>query len=732
MNRIQISKAGVNFVAGLTMLFIMIGTSPLLQAQTICFPGIGGLAGPPTIDGIVEAYRLNYTNVSIHEDLGWNGALRVNLSANLGASRATVFQAGTTSSPAFLYLSFKVDAPPPGQDNTIVLQFSTDNNSADDWRIFIQPFSTATSGANFSGDTQSPQSVTYWRNSANWNNASNAVSNPQTAGAGFWLYDNMKFSKELAVDGSSWAIELKIPWLTTVPPNYGTDSSQGIYFPTSGTFNIYFDVLSTETLTAMVTEDPWPPSGTIPPGAPYFLTQMTPDSSNYSKWATASLDSGQCSGGVSLAYDDIGVVDPNSNPNDPNSPIVAQIRRYDPGPPGFPEATEADCQNRSEDYQWPATQGPTNTFVARPNNTGANPAKVSATFWIADWGIPGPQDPNNPNPSADWAPLGVQFQNTNLMPPAPPNPACPNYGINKNSCLGVSGNPTNESPIGPGKGNLTATWNLTYRWSCLYARYADNDHCIQVNLDSSDPSVIFSNKSVQRNILVVPGSGFSHSAIFSDRSFGKPPLGRASHELLVFAEESIQKYTRDGDYYHATCPFTRGVTNVPTYGTTNVSSRDRATATTTTKGQASCNKYSEFSQLPADLFPKGLAESSTWMARGYLKMGDYLIINNNKYEYAKLVGGFGAVVGHEKAIAQWTHNLTGPACTGGGAACLEKLPNGINMYRAQLPPNSTLQVRASVVPGGCGADWPKLIGVFLFAGVFAVGALAYWPNRKRA
>src|SRR5207249_10580462 len=108
--------------------FVMLAIAGVAGAQTdVCITGVGGLGGVPTIDGQVEG------------DAGWNNAVRLNLSGDLGASTATKMMLGIAGTS--LYLGLEVSAPGITRDTTVVLAFSAnDGNAANDWRLHIQPF----------------------------------------------------------------------------------------------------------------------------------------------------------------------------------------------------------------------------------------------------------------------------------------------------------------------------------------------------------------------------------------------------------------------------------------------------------------------------------------------------------------------------------------------------------------------------------------------------------------
>jgi opacity protein-like surface antigen len=572
------------------LFILMIGTAmmfmfslPVQGQDDLCVSDIGGLAGNPDIDGVVE------------DDAGWNGATRVNLSADLGVTRSAVFQLGKRS--GFFYISFVVDTPVPGSDNTIVLVFSTDGNPAHDWRIHIQPFDVGI----VNGTNQVPHVVTYWRDSITWNNAG-ATAN--TAAPGFWLKDNTKFSK----DPLHWAIEIKIPIETNVA-NASLDSK--IYFPSASTFSLYANVLSTSVLLGTYTQDPWPAGNIITPGVSSFLTRNTPPSSD---WGTLSLFSRPACTGVSLVRSNIGVKDPLNLAN-----IINSMRRYTPLG-GFPETNMSQCDALANNHLWPGTKGPLNIFVAKPLNGMAAAKPVSAEFRVANWGIPGPND---------WRPIGEVAGGLGLSPPTVP-------------ATGSNTNPTPQSSIAPATfGDLTSTWELSYKQSCLYSHRPHQ--CIQVNLDSTDPSTIFLNKSVQRNMDFVTASTFTQDAEISARGYGSPPGGSSNHGFVITVDTEVIKYGKQKDYI-------------------------------------------KYSTETFNWVPQKSKEAMAWVARGYIKTGKYLIINDKKYEYTKAVGGFGYVAEHTGDVKNWHQHLEGEG--------LEKIKDDI--YTIGIPPGKVAGVTTTI------------------------------------
>jgi hypothetical protein len=331
----------------------------LLASQTaaaqndMCMPGIGGLAGTPTIDGIVDGYTgpgpLNF-------DAGWNGATRWNLSGDNGATTAAKLQTGIAG--GFLYLSWVVDTPVTSGDDTIVVGFSTSAGAATDWRIHITPFDTPP--ADNSG--LAPFTIVYWRDSGTWNSGGIA----QNAN-GLWPMLNTSVSKA----GNRWAVEMRVPLTNNI-----ADAAQStqVYLPASGTFRFYTNVLSTFGFVDMtVVQDPWP-AGVIVAGGD-ILENHTPA---VASWGVASFNTRPQCDAVELTWADIGVEFPANS-----GTIVSNMRRSN----AVVETTDAQC-SALPDVGGPS--GPNNVYIARPRNLMSTQANnVTATYHIAYWGIPG-------------------------------------------------------------------------------------------------------------------------------------------------------------------------------------------------------------------------------------------------------------------------------------------------------------------------------------------------------
>lgn len=557
--------------------------APFAQDNQMCIPALGGLTGfPTTTDGVVEG------------DNGWAKATQHNLNASNGVSRTAVMYTGTSTTD--VYIGLIVDDPPPGADNTVLFTMSTDGNCHHDWKIEIKPWDNAVTD----GPNQQPHIVDYWRDSCpnssgtpHWNLP---TSSPTSAGPGFWLADGTRVSKT----GSRWELEMKIPRETN-PVNAGNNSK--IYFPPTGEFKLYADILSTSTILGTVSQAAWPPTTTI--SGPGPLEQLAPPKSD---WGTVSLNARTACTGLSLAWNDIGTTNPDQH-----------LMRIAP-PPYPPMCTDTA-----------GPTGPNNTFFANVHNDGPNAPGVSVTFKIANWGIPS---------MSSWAPIG---------------PA------------GVSdSNPTVPDNVPSGGKTFNMNWAPTCAQSKAYHDSGHLHQCILVEMDSDDASVRFKNRGVTRNMDFVTASHFERKAEISAKGYGAPPDGRAKQQFLLSVDTRVQKYQKDGNYYIPQRPASSGKESIPTVpepGTGSIGTNGHVlTASAEVPPTAQIPSTSE-SLIPARYYPKGLSEAMIWKAYGYLKTGKKIIINGHGYENAKYVGSFGYVVGHSGPVKDWKADLRGGGLT---------------------------------------------------------------------
>jgi len=444
----------------------------------MCPPALGGLAGTPTLDGNVDG------------DNGWAAATQFNLidpTATGGTSRDVVLRVGQTST--HLYLGLIIDEPQVHQDDVLVIGLSTDTNDAHDWRLHIKPFDTALPSVGT--NNLSPHTVDYWRDSTIWNTAG-ATANP--APLATWPSANTRIQRTTS---SRWEIEIRIPREGNIA-NAG--SNNAVYFPASGSFELYVDAIST-TFLGTYTEAPWPQGSGVVPAPSLLLNESTPPKT---QWGTASFGSLPGCDGVRLTWDHIGT----------RNPTVHQILL---NPDAF---NAAKCADPGQNWT-----NPTNTFFSEPENTTtADADDVFVTYKIANWGIPS---------ASQWSqigPAGTLSGNTNPTSPA----TVPAAGFPPSTTFEVG-------------------WAPTKQQSCDYANHTHQ--CILVEMDSTNPSVRFLNRAVTRNMDFVHASTFQRDAEVSAIGYGPPPAGQTAQEFLLFVVSDTERYERVGDRF---VPFPQG------------------------------------------------------------------------------------------------------------------------------------------------------------------------------
>ncbi len=474
--------------------------TPVVAAvEDACLPSIGGLGGLPVIDGVVDTDP-TATDLT---DVGWNGATRLLLKSESGTARASVLQLGMTSTD--IYIGGVVDAPIVAETDRIVLGFSSDpspTGGSTDWRIIIQPFNAADAGATttFKGRTLDPGRVRYWRDSATWTTAA-----PATASAADWMVTGFAYAR----NGTSWSFEVKIPRAASAA---AAGPGTGIYFSPSPTpFRFYYAALATNVFFETVNQTNWPKSTLFVPAddTQIFDTQIMPAQA---QWGALSVfDRPECNG-VFLRNQDIGVVDPADGTG---QNIVQNIRRI--ADASITQTSAAQCDALADNQSWPGTQGPVNTFVARPSNSGAN-AQISATFRIADWGLPGP---------GQWVKVGS---------PAAPEP------VNPTLQQLIAAN--NNVPPNPAATRLTMDWRASYKQSCQYKFHSHQ--CIHVDLDSTDTTTTrIKTKSVERNMNFVGASQVIDEATVGTVGYAAPPSGRAAHGFALDVVSDVLSGSRE-------------------------------------------------------------------------------------------------------------------------------------------------------------------------------------------
>jgi hypothetical protein len=557
----------------------------LRQSDDDWIPPIGGLAGLPAIDGEME------------NDKGWNGALRVNLNDAYGVPRKAVIQAGLAGNDFYLGINVKGGYGPSEGDRVVVGIASTPGDATKDWRIIIEPFgSTPAAGP--------PQSALRWRNSGTWNNAGAAGTSALTTTE---LLGGVNGDVKVGFNGTEWTAEMKFK-IHNLPASAGDNDK--VYLPATGIFQIYVNALDTTTTWPYsVSQMAWPACAEIYPFSTDANTDVLENNMPApARWIRSSLnDRPECTG-ITLSWDRIGIKDP-SNP----AVIISDMRRYGP----IVEADQAAVQALPDNHNWPATKGPPNVFTAQPYNGMSNPAtKVTATFRLANWGVPSAES------------FAVIQHPAAVTPPLvnPTLPAAP------------------EATIAAGaSGDLSMTWELSYKESGIY-KYANpnpydstrSHQCIQVDLDSTDPAVRFKNKSVQRNMDFVEASVFMADARVSSRGHSPPAAGRPKHLFAITVDSSMRPY-------------------VP---------REKGTPVPEVRRESAERKFRP--QPPREpephelaQYPAGTTEMMTWIARAYRMTGINLRIAGTEYEVAGYMGGYGVVAGHKGKARLWLKDIYG-------------------------------------------------------------------------
>ncbi|HEY0150549.1 MAG TPA: hypothetical protein VGB92_01045 [Longimicrobium sp.] len=375
-------------------------------------------------------------NGIILNDFGWTRAARF------------VFQNGTPmvdgamqgiKDASNLYLSFELrDDPTFDNADAIVLGFDPGGASTNRRMIRIFPVNNG----DMPGTNQPVRSVEI----LSWNGAS--WSNPVVDPA--WLKDNMKVERISTMAGKTWNVEMKIP--------LGPGANQ-LNLPAAGDFGFFFTMVAVSG-NAVVAEHHWPTD----PGSVLDIFANPPD---VSQWGSGTRSGATCNG---VSFDALDIFT--------NHLVTSKITLNAP-----------------------------NRFFVRLNNSSINGAgtpvaanNVSATFRIANFGLPGP-----------WA----------NIPTAGGNP--------------VTGN----LPAGATVTLQTGLWSLS---GAQQTDYANHPHqCILVELDSPDPNTMFLNRSAWRNFDFGWASLFQRTAEVATAGYPRPRRGTNQRFRLrvVRAERTI-------------------------------------------------------------------------------------------------------------------------------------------------------------------------------------------------
>lgn len=609
------------------------------HAADVCIPYIGSVTGGPTHDGLVRG------------DVGWNGAAQLNLDGNandnMDSATSAVYLGRRGSN---LYLGFDVEEPAGDTGyTTIVIFLSPDTSQAGepdygegpgDWRIHINPFGAG--GAIKEGGV--PETIAYWRGRPWCGEGHCCRDNPPAssccmdqctdparksyAGSGHFLYNATRVGRS----GNRWSVEMVIPF----------SNEGGIELPSNASFKLYTNILKTYDLAQIdaVLQTPWPEDQRLSHST-YNLDVADIPKAN---WGTASFTSRPECTGVYFSASDVGVWHEGALRN--------TIRREQ----------NPDCASN-------VASGPTNEFRATVHSDlqGSAP-EVSATFRIADFGLPGPNDND-----ADWTVISADSAE--------------------------NGNPTALQPVGSGPTGSTfkTFWSLTGLESCEYAP-PSNHQCLLVELSSPSGTTRFKNRSVVRNMNFVEASSFSHSAKLSAVGYGPPPDGN-EHTFLLHVENVRQAYKLvdgfhiptkrwvaspgqeghwvdhpfDPDYWRPVLepPVEEPPIGVPPPAGPAVHSGSPKQAGGSGEIPAPPTPRLEVlgqmpvteRPIPEAAYPGGLDEAIIATVKGFRVIDDKLDIGGRTFTNVEYIGTFAYFVGHErsemsgKATTEWSYRI---------------------------------------------------------------------------
>ena len=475
-------------VSYLCLTGVVLLSLPLRATQAnyrLCFTQVVGLPitnqnQPPTIDGLIVG------------DPGWTQAFRYEFGNGTGYPKGAV---QGIKDATFLYLSVEIhnDATYDNSDLIVlVLSPSGGVTGTDDRRIHIYPNQDNTNR----GNNVLPTQQKYWTYSA-----SSASWTPATLPLAFAA--KVK-NEDQASGGVSWFVEMKIPI---------TDFN----IPSSGTFGLYFDVITVNGNTGTAKEYYWPPRDHTGIGG-NGVGAITPETGTPSSldWGNGTIDPLIPCNGVSLSWNDI-------TSNHPPDQIFAK-------PTDHSNYFTATPRNNSVGLG----PGPT------PSPSPITAKQVRAKFSIANFGL-----------SNNWTPIPVG----NPAGTAPPQDL-----------------PANCGPCLPGLTTQSTPWDITD--SGLIANFATHpDQCILVEFDVpqvgaciSDPNqcVTFINKSFRRNMWVLTASAVSKTAEISAKGYPLPMGGRNEQEFELHVLSQTE--TLDPSHGSSDGTFSRTVPKYTTKG----------------------------------------------------------------------------------------------------------------------------------------------------------------------
>ena len=429
---------------------------------TLCAPQYSGVPFtylPPAVDGtFVTNFQGNVDN-----DTGWTGAFRY-VMWNGTALPDGAFQIIQDSSTKHIYLSFQMKHDPTfDTEDSIVLGFDPDNLVLGDGithpnmqRIIIHPVVGGVGATDPAGKLAAGQ-IEYWKGWVKGTGWQNEQTDPALVTA---------VARSAGVAGDySWDVQIRID-----------NSVLGL--PASPKpFGIYVNLVRVDSNSVTDTQFTWPastPLKVLIPGDEVVLEgDSLPDPSAF---GTGSLNTA-CSG-VNISTSDItGSHGGTISLNQPNQ------------------------------------------FSVLMHNSGSQTAnKVFATFQIANYGLPTPDD---------WARPGEVFSNLITQDPLP------NDATQAGVTIGSGGGTATLST-----GMWTPGGNIGPTGVSEHDYYqATPDTCIRVILSSNAPDTIFSVRSSWNNFETGNTSEFKHTATIGTKGYRLPDKAKQHQFILQVAHE---------------------------------------------------------------------------------------------------------------------------------------------------------------------------------------------------
>ena len=474
----RMTKLAAGSIALLTSL---VAANAGAQLNDVCVPPS---ATAPVIDGhIMLDAATDPADQAQLFDSGWQGATVIKLVDGIGTPTQTILRVLTTKdangAPNAFYIGGYIDSHhAAAYDDTIVLGFSAgytgEGQTGDNWRFQIQPFGLATLGGGIGGDDGGACSpnfchsldlndpvpgnlsrAKYWTDSfagpATWNTVA-----PHDLGSDTWVASSANF--QFGTNGTAWSFEMKVPIVATsnIGGVKGTAGPAGIALNATENraFRFYFNGIAVDDGNTTLAEYPWPGASLMgTDGAVNTLESLMPP---LSKWGVVAPFSDPSCNKVTLDQANIGV-----ELADGSITTSVQI-------PGTctPSGT---------------TQGPVNTFTARPHSTMTQPANLSVEFKYAVWGL-----------------QGTQFNFVDI----PAN----NASVNPIPSVSIPA---------ASDADITTKWALTENDACTFHKGMDHP-CLEVFLTGKDAATTTAlgnaPLSQQRNMVWVPASSFTDNA----------------------------------------------------------------------------------------------------------------------------------------------------------------------------------------------------------------------------